>query len=580
MGDYDERPWQWRYQVGKHPDITPEHSDALSMWRAGAGQPGYGQKPFLRYFGAPVTAAGVDGDSDALAAALIARGVRRGDRIALYLQNMPQFVVSLLAAWKLGAIAVPVNPMLKQRELRYVLRDSGAKALISLQELWNDVASRVVDDTDVEISITTSPLDYLGKPGVAGPMGPIKPAVGEEVPAILAGISQQSTPGAVDLRELVIASTGARPAPIRLSPDDIAVLTYTSGTTGEPKGATNTHGNVAFNAAVYRDWIGLTPGDVILAGAPLFHITGLIGHVAVAMLTPMPMVLGYRFEPATMLKLAERHRCTYTVMAITAFTALMNDPSLKSTDLSALTKVYSGGAPIAPSIVERFEAEAGPYIHNIYGLTETTSPCHAVPFGRRAPVDPDSGALAIGVPVFNTIARILDDSGNELPVGETGEIAVRGPMVVPGYWNRPDATAATLPGGELRTGDVGFMDPDGWFYLVDRKKDMIVASGYKVWPREVEDTLLRHPAVREAAVIGVPDAYRGETVRAYVSLRSSAAVTEEELIEFCRGELAAYKYPRSVEIVDDLPKTPTGKLLRRELRDRAGFPGQAPGSGA
>jgi long-chain acyl-CoA synthetase len=219
--------------------------------------------------------------------------------------------------------------------------------------------------------------------------------------------------------------------------------------------------------------------------------------------------------------------------------------------------------------VERFQREAGPYIHNIYGLTETTSPCHAVPFGRRAPVDEASGALSIGVPVFNTLSRVVDESGQELPPGETGEITVRGPMVVAGYWNRPEATAASLPGGELRTGDVGFMDESGWFYLVDRKKDMIVASGYKVWPREVEDTLLRHPAVREAAVIGVPDEYRGETVHAYVSLRPGASADSDELIAFCRDELAAYKYPRRIEIVGDLPKTPTGKLLRRELRQRA-----------
>ena len=184
-------------------------------------------------------------------------------------------------------------------------------------------------------------------------------------------------------------------------------------------------------------------------------------------------------------------------------------------------------------------------------------------------MDEASGALSVGVPVFNTVARILGDDGQELPVGEVGEIVTRGPMVVPGYWNRPDATERTLPGGELHTGDVGFMDRDGWFYLVDRKKDMIVASGYKVWPREVEDTLLRHPAVREAAVVGVPDAYRGETVWAYVSLRPGAAATPDELIDFCRRELAAYKYPRRVEVLADLPKTPTGKLLRRELRERA-----------
>lgn len=551
MSVYRDRPWLGLYQTGKPADIAPSHGDALAMWRGGAGSAEGAHRPFLFYFDTPLTGADVDADSDALAVALAARGLGQGDRIALFLQNIPQFVIGLLAAWKLGAIAVPVNPMLKERELRYVLADSGAKAIISLQDLWNSVGARAAAGTSVTMAVTTSPLDYL-----------------TEVPPLLASFARVATPGAVDFGELVRSHAGARPAPVSLGPDDVALLTYTSGTTGDPKGAMNTHGNVVFNACAYREWMSLTPRDVVLGGAPLFHITGLIAHVAVAMLVPMPIVLGYRFEPATIIRLAEQYRCTFTVMAITAFTALANDPSVTAADLSSLTKAYSGGAPIAPSIVERFEREVGPYIHNIYGLTETTSPSHAVPFGRRAPVDPASGALSVGVPVFNTVVRILDDEGKELPPGEVGEIATSGPMVVPGYWNRPDATAATLPAGELRTGDVGFMDSDGWFYLVDRKKDMIVASGFKVWPREVEDTLVRHPAVREAAVIGVPDAYRGETVWAYVSLRPGTSATPEELTDFCRAELAAYKYPRRIEILPDLPKTPTGKLLRRELRQR------------
>jgi len=548
---YRDRPWLGLYQTGKPADIAPSHGDALAMWRGGAGSAEGAHRPFLFYFDTPLTGADVDADSDALAVALAARGLGRGDRVALFLQNVPQFVITLLAAWKLGAIAVPVNPMLKERELRYVLADSGAKAIVSLQDLWNSVGARAAAGTSVTVAVTTSPLDYL-----------------TEVPPLLASFARVATPGAVDFGELVRSHAGARPVRVTLGPDDVALLTYTSGTTGDPKGAMNTHGNVVFNACAYREWMSLTPRDVVLGGAPLFHITGLIAHVAVAMLVPMPIALGYRFEPATIIRLAERHRCTFTVMAITAFTALANDPSVTAADLSSLTKAYSGGAPIAPSIVERFEREVGPYIHNIYGLTETTSPSHAVPFGRRAPVDPASGALSVGVPVFNTVVRILDDEGKELPPGEVGESATSGPMVVPGYWNRPDATAATLPAGELRTGDVGFMDSDGWFYLVDRKKDMIVASGFKVWPREVEDTLVRHPAVREAAVIGVPDAYRGETVWAFVSLRPGASATPEELTDFCRAELAAYKYPRRIEIVPDLPKTPTGKLLRRELRQR------------
>jgi long-chain acyl-CoA synthetase len=553
VSGYRDRPWLGLYQPGQPADIRPDYDHALAMWHGGAGADEAAGRPFLYYFGTAVTGATVEADSDALAVALAARGLGRGDRIALFLQNVPQFVIAMLAAWKLGAIAVPVNPMLKERELRYVLADSGAKAMISLQDLWNSVGASAIEGTDVTLAIATSPLDYLDDPP----------------PPLLAGVSRRAAPGAVDLGELLREYGGECPVPVTLGPDDVALLTYTSGTTGNPKGAMNTHGNVVFNACTFREWMSLTPRDVVLGGAPLFHITGLIAHIAVGMLVPMPIVLGYRFEPAAIIQLAERYRCTFTVMAITAFTALANDPSVKEADLSSLTKAYSGGAPIAPSMVERFEREVGPYIHNVYGLTETTSPSHAVPFGRRAPVDPASGALSVGVPVFNTVVRILDDAGNELPPGEAGEIVTSGPMVVPGYWNRPDATEQTLPGGELRTGDVGFMDSDGWFYLVDRKKDMIVASGYKVWPREVEDTLARHPAVREAAVIGVPDPYRGETVWAYVSLRPGACATPEELTEFCRAELAAYKYPRHIEILSDLPKTPTGKLLRRELRHRA-----------
>ena len=280
----------------------------------------------------------------------------------------------------------------------------------------------------------------------------------------------------------------------------------------------------------------------------------------------MPLVLGHRFDPPTVLDLIERYRPTFTVGAITVFIALMNDASFAGRDLSSLTKVYSGGAPIAPSVVERFEREAGSYIHNIYGLTETTSPSHGVPMGARAPVDPTSGALSVGVPVFNTVVRIVNEQGNDVPVGEIGEFVTSGPQVVAGYWNKPDETAHALPGGALHTGDVGFMDGDGWFYVVDRKKDMIIASGYKVWPREVEDVLYQHPAVREAAVIGVPDDYRGESVKAFVSLRPGESFNEGELIAFCKERMAAYKYPRSIELVEELPKTVTGKILRRELR--------------
>jgi long-chain acyl-CoA synthetase len=328
----------------------------------------------------------------------------------------------------------------------------------------------------------------------------------------------------------------------------------------------NTHGNVALQAQTYRDWCGVGPGDVILGLAPLFHITGLIGHLALALLVPAPLVLANRFDPSVYREAIRRHGCTFTVGAITAFIALMGGDGDDS-DLASLTKVYSGGAPIAPATVEEYRRRFGAYIHNIYGLTETTSPSHCVPRHLEAPVDPRSGALSVGVPTCSTIARVVDDEGADVEPGAVGEIVVEGPQVVAGYWGRPEDTEKAMPGGALRTGDVGFMDESGWFYVVDRKKDMIVASGYKVWPREVEGVLYEHPAVREAAVVGVPDVYRGETVKAVVSLRPGAVVEPGELVDFCRDRMAAYKYPRIVEVVDELPKTATGKILRRDLRD-------------
>jgi long-chain acyl-CoA synthetase len=332
----------------------------------------------------------------------------------------------------------------------------------------------------------------------------------------------------------------------------------------------NTHRNVVFNAEVYRTWMQLGAGDVILGAAPLFHITGLIGHAAVCFLAGIPMVLFYRFDAGEALRMIERWRCTFTVASITAFMAMMERGEIRSRDLSSFRKAYTGGAPVAPATVERFEQVSGAYVHNIYGLTETTSPSHATPMGQRAPVDADSGALSVGVPIPNTVVRVVDvETGAEAPQGALGELWTRGPEVVAGYWRRPEATAETFTDGHfLHTGDVGRMDAEGWFYIVDRAKDMINAAGYKVWPREVEDFLYQHPAVREAAVVGVPDPYRGETVKAFVSLKPGSSPTSEELIEFCKERMAAYKYPRLVEIVDEIPKTITGKFLRRKLRER------------
>jgi long-chain acyl-CoA synthetase len=552
MSVYDEKPWLSLYDQGQPAEIALEFTDALSMFRASVSRNPDGD--IIRYFGGRITARELDELSDGFAVALAGLGVRAGDRVALYVQNVPQFVIAMLAAWKAGGIAVPVNPMNRARELDAVLRDSGARVLVCLEGLYRDVARAVIEDGGLETAVvTTSELDYRAR----------------DDQRVFAGIERLDCEGAHDMAALIERHRGQVPADVTFDPSDTALLTYTSGTTGPPKGAMNSHGNVVFNSQAYRQWCRLGPDDVVLGVAPLFHITGLIAHITLSLLLGAPLVLAYRFEPSVMMETIRDEQPTFTIGSITVFIALMNAPNADRDALASLTKTWSGGAPIPPSTVKAFQAQFGQYIHNAYGLTETTSPSHLVPFDAVAPIDDISGALSVGVPVYNTVVRIVGDDGQDLPAGEVGEIVTSGPMVVPGYWNKPEETAHALPGGALHTGDVGYMDAAGWFYIVDRKKDQINAGGYKVWPREVEDVLYQHEAVREAAVVGVPDVYRGETVKAYVSLRPGQTATAEELIAFCREQMAAYKYPRQVEFLDELPKTVSGKLLRRELRDRA-----------
>jgi long-chain acyl-CoA synthetase len=534
-------------------------TSAVEQFEAAARR--HPSRPALHYFDWTLSYGDVDRMAEGLAASLAKLGLSLGDRVALYLQNVPQFAIAQYAVWKAGGIVVPLNPMFKAAELAYHLNDSGARVLISLESLYAQTAHAVVPKTPVETVITTSELDFLP---------PSAPR-----PGLLADSRKMRFRETLDFKELLEKEAGPRGRP-RLKPEDVAYLSYTSGTTGPPKGAMNTHANVVYNAQLYTSWMRLGPDDVILGVAPLFHITGMIAHLAAAAAAGAPVVLFYRFDAGEALRLIERWRVTFTVGSITVFIAMTDHPDVGRRDLSTLRKVYSGGAPVSPAIVERFRELTGAYIHNIYGLTETTSPSHAVPLGSQAPVDAATGALSVGIPVPGALARVVDlESGTAtLRAGEVGEIAIAGPMVVAGYWGKPEETAHAIRDGWLHTGDVGTMDEAGWFYIIDRKKDMIIASGYKVWPRDVEDVLYQHTAVKEASVVGVRDPYRGESVKAFVTLKTGyeGRVTEAELIDFCRTRLAAYKYPRQVEFVAELPKTATGKFLRRVLRDRSSAP--------
>ncbi|MFD1658474.1 class I adenylate-forming enzyme family protein [Streptomyces caeni] len=543
---YAARPWLALLNDAQRAPVSPPDSLVHALRAAPA------DRTALTYFDGRITYAALDALTDSVAGHLAARGLERGDRVAILLQNSPQFVLALLGAWKAGASVVPVNPMYKAGEVTHVLRDAEVSALVCSDRAWEAYLRETAADSPVRIVLTTCERDLQTR----------------DDPRVLDFERLPQAPDADDL--VTVARQGGKaPEGREPGPSDIALISYTSGTSGTPKGATNTHGNIMYNAERQRTGLGLPDVPVYFALAPLFHITGMVVELAACLNSAGTLVLAYRFEAGVVLDALAEHRPHYTVGPSTAFMALAAHPSVTPGHFTSFHVISSGGAPLPPALVEKFRAGFGPYIRNGYGLTECTAPCASVPPGHEAPVDPASGTLAVGLPGPDTVVRIVDERGQEVPFGEQGEIVVRGPQVVPGYWRRPEATAETFPDGELRTGDIGFMDPQGWLYVVDRKKDMINASGFKVWPREVEDVLYTHPAVREAAVVGVPDGYRGETVKAYISLRPGTEADPDALAAYCRERLAAYKYPRQVEILPDLPKTASGKILRRELRSQA-----------
>ncbi|MEU1438941.1 AMP-binding protein [Streptomyces sp. NPDC005786] len=544
---YAAKPWLHLLSEAQRAPVSPAETLVHAFRESASRAPAH---PALAYFDGRLTYRETDELSDSVAGHLAARGLERGERVAIMLQNSPQFVLALLGAWKAGATVVPLNPMYKSAEVGHVLKDADVTALICSDRAWEAyLRDTAAGAPSVRIAVTTCELDLQTKND-------------ERV------LNFERLPAAGDADDLVaVARKGlAAPAGRELGADDVALISYTSGTSGTPKGAMNSHGNIMVNAERQRTGHPIAEGSAYFALAPLFHITGMVCQLAACLANAGTLVLAYRFHPGVVLDAFTEHRPAYTVGPSTAFMALAATPGVTPEHFASFEVISSGGAPLPPALVEKFRAGFGPYIRNGYGLTECTAPCASVPPEREAPVDPVSGTLSVGVPGPDTVVRIIDENGADVPFGEQGEIAVRGPQVVAGYWRLPDATAAAFPDGELRTGDIGFMDREGWLYVVDRKKDMINASGFKVWPREVEDVLYTHPAVREAAVVGVPDPYRGETVRAYVSLRPGTAVEPGELGAYCKERLAAYKYPREVEILTELPKTASGKILRRELR--------------
>ena len=446
-------------------------------------------------------------------------GVEPGDRVGVMLPNTPAFAIVFYGIIYRGAVAVPMNPLLKAREVTFYLSNSGAKALFGTPAFANE-ASAGADEVGAQCWI----VDDAG------------------LLDLIAGLPEQE-------------------APVERGADDVAVILHTSGTTGKPKGAMLTHGNLGRNAEVsVRTLVETGPDDVVMGCLPLFHVFGLTCGLNVSVASAATLTLLPRFDPAKALDIIARDRVTIFEGVPTMYAAMLHLPDADPAKTATLRLCASGGAAMPVEIMRGFEEKFGCVIIEGYGLSET-SPVASFNHPNR-----ERKPGSIGTPIEGVEMRLIDDDWNTVVDDTIGEIAIRGHNVMKGYWNKPEATAETMRDGWFRTGDMARVDDDGYYFIVDRKKDLIIRGGYNVYPREIEEVLHEHPAVAEVAVIGIPDATLGEEVGAAVALKPGASATPEELRSWARDRVAAYKYPRQVWLVDALPKGPTGKILRREVR--------------
>jgi len=539
---YAAKPWLKNYDLWAPAEINPPNQPLYQILQVASGA--YREKPAVAFMGAFIDFGEAKKLVDLLATALQKLGVVKGDRVGIMLPNCPQYLLSFFAVVRLGAIVVNVNPIYTPREVEMVAKDSGMRAIIALDLLAPNIFG-VSANTAIEHVIVTSLLDYSATPDKAPPT----PEGALSFKSLIGGVDE------VDLPRVEID-----PA------EDVAVLQYTGGTTGVPKGAMLTHRNLYTNTLQSWAWAGpLTrQGDErYLMVIPYFHIYGqtvglLLGAWNGAMQIPIP-----KFDPNLLIEAIKQYKPTFFPGAPTLYISMLNHPEIKTCGLENVRRFNSGSAPLPLEVIERFEKLSGAMLYEGYGLTEASPTTHSTPTLAKRKIG------SIGLPFPSTECKIVDLETGErvVPVGETGELCVRGPQVMKGYWNRPEETAIALRDGWLYTGDVARMDEDGFFYIVQRKKDMIIVSGFNVYPNEVEEVIFTHPAVLEVAVIGVPDPYRGEAVKAFITLRHGANATADEVIEFCRANLAKYKVPSLIEFMPSLPKSAVGKVLRRELRE-------------
>jgi long-chain acyl-CoA synthetase len=485
-------------------------------------------KPAVIFGGTPMSYAELDALSDRVAANLTAAGVEAGDRVGLQLPNIPQFVIAYFAILKAGGVVVPMNVLLKSPEIEFQLRDSGARTLITFGWFLEEAAK----------AAGAAAVTSLYVVGGAGDLG--------------AGLPFETL------------LDGDQPGPqlAVVSPVDPAVIIYTSGTTGTPKGAVLSHFTLYMNADISGGLFEFADNDVVLVALPLFHIFAMSSIMNISVLFGGTMTLVPRFDPVEVLDVMQRDRVTIFEGVPTMYVALLHAPGLDDYDLSSLRVAVSGGAPIPAEVIDSFERRFSVVILEGYGLSETSS---TTTFNVS---ESERKVYSVGKPIWGVSVQIWDKEGRVLAPGpeNVGEIVVRGPNVMTGYHDNPAATAEAFAGGWFHTGDLGYFDEDGFLFIVDRIKDLIIRGGYNVYPREVEEVMYTHPAVAEAAVIGVPDSRLGEEVHAIVVTKPGQSVSTDELTDFVKQRVAAYKYPRTMEFRDSLPKNATGKILKKDLR--------------
>lgn len=510
----------------------------------------------LHFMGREMTYAELFEESKKMANYLQSLGLKVGDRVAIMLPNTPQAVISYYGALMAGGIVVQANPLYTPRELKYQMKDSGSRFIICLDILLPRV-QQVQAETELEHVIVAEIKDYL-----PFPKNIVYPFLQRRQYGFSVKVEDTDT---VHRWKTLLKKGKPEYKEIEIDPvNDLALLQYTGGTTGQPKGVMLTHHNLVANVQMCEAWLYKTERgtEIVLGVLPFFHVYGMTTVMNMAIMQGSKMILLPKFEPEEVLKTIDKLKPTLFPGAPTIYVGLLNHPKLKSYDLSSVEASISGSAALPVEVQEQFERETGGRIVEGYGLTETSPVTHANFVWHKR----KNGS--IGVPWPDTDAMIVEmDTLHELETGEIGEIAIKGPQVMTGYWNDEKETQEVLRDGWLLTGDLGYVDEDGFFYVVDRKSDMIIAGGFNIYPREIEEVLYEHPAIEEAVVAGIPDDYRGETVKAYIVLKKGVKVTEKELDDFCRKHLAAFKVPRFYEFRDELPKTAVGKILRRQLID-------------